>query len=111
MVNPVKINDIFHYQKSYYKVISVKQINQFTKHEFYNVIKCNKNGVEFSTKTNFIASFVEKAERWRAIKNEKASTANKDIGEMKRRVNYLKGKIKVYSEELAELEEQLNSRQ
>lgn len=110
-MSKVKINDVFEYKGSFYKVISEKQVNTFSKHLSYSAIKCNKNGLEFLGRTSFVADYVEKAERWQALKNEKASTKNKTTGEMKRRVNYLKRQIEAYTKELNELTEKLASKQ
>ena len=75
------------------------------------VISCSKTGKEFTRLNGFSDSFVKRKEEagllYYAVSNEKCSTAGKEIGIKKRRIQFLKTRIADDQAELDRLVEEI----
>lgn len=99
---PIVAGDIFFIAGRYWKVTGPKR------GAFFPVIRCSKNGKEFTDINGFFDRYLETAPAALFIKNVseqiKVSRDGVNSGRQKRRIAYLKNRIANDQKELAKLE-------
>jgi hypothetical protein len=102
------IGKIFKYRNSYWKIIGEPYgVVGNLYHGSYPVIKCNKNGLEFSDQNGFSIDMIKKMELFDSKLKGKVSQINIDNGLKKREYNRLKEKLEYIQTRLLVLEKEI----
>lgn len=106
---------IFEYKGGYWKIQSPKHAGYSSYSNpptYYPVIKCTKHGKEFQSRNSIVAEVVEKIYlegsmvKCGLTEDVKVSTAGKESGARKRRINHLEAELGTMIKELNKLLEQ-----